>query len=63
MSSLSCPTRTLYTVDIQVGTKIAGTVTISEMSAVIAPVKSTSTYTLTEATDVSGVFNSFPQAS
>lgn len=63
MSSLSCPTRSVYSVDIKVGTKISGSVTIGEMSVLIAPVKATSQYTLTEATAVSGSLNAFPEAS
>lgn len=62
MTSLAVPSRPVYTVDLQAGTKISGTVTLTEKSMVIAPVKSSVTYGLTEANSVSGTFEQFPRA-
>lgn len=61
MTSLAVPTRPVYTVDIETGTKISGTVTLTEKSMVIAPVKSGEIYDLTEANSVSGDIASFPR--
>lgn len=61
MTSLAVPTRPVYTVDIETGTKISGTVTLAEKSMVIAPVKSGEIYDLTEANSVSGDIASFPR--
>jgi hypothetical protein len=61
MTSLAVPSRPVYTVDLQTGTKISGTVTLSEKSLVIAPAKSGLTYGLTEANSVSGSLAQFPR--
>lgn len=62
MTSLAVPSRPVYTVDLQTGTKISGTVTLTEKSMVIAPVKSGVTYGITEANSVAGTFEQFPRA-
>lgn len=62
MTSLAVPSRPVYTVDLQTGTKISGTVTLAEKSMSIAPVKSGITYQLTEVNAVSGAIDSFPRA-
>ena len=62
MTSLAVPSRPVYTVDLQTGTKISGTVTLTEKSMVIAPVKSGVTYGITEANSVAGAFEQFPRA-
>jgi hypothetical protein len=62
MTSLAVPSRPVYTVDLQTGTKISGTVTLAEKSMVIAPVKSGVTYGITEANSVSGSLAQFPRA-
>jgi hypothetical protein len=62
MTSLAVPSRPVYTVDIETGTKISGTVTLTEKSMVIAPVKSGLTYDITEANSVTGAIDQFPRA-
>ena len=63
MTSLAVPSRPVYTVDLQTGTKISGTVTLTEKSMVIAPAKSGVTYEVTEVNSVTGTFEQFPRAS
>lgn len=60
MATLRVPSRSDYSVDLQVGTKISATVTASEASVLIQPVKSATEYTLTEAVAVSGSLAAFP---
>lgn len=62
MTSLAVPSRPVYTIDIETGTKISGTVTLTEKSMVIAPVKSGLTYGITEANSVAGAIDQFPRA-
>ena len=63
MTSLAVPSQPVYTVGLQTGTKISGTVTLTEKSMVIAPAKSGVTYEVTEANSVTGTFEQFPRAS
>lgn len=60
---LRVPSRSDYSVELNVGTTISATVSVTEKSVLIAPVKSATDYTLTEAVSVDGSMAAFPVAS
>jgi hypothetical protein len=63
MATLSVPSRTDYAVDLQVGTTISATITISEKSVSIAPAKSAAEYAVVESTSANGSMIAFPAVS
>lgn len=60
---LRVPSRSDYAVELQVGTTLSATVTISDKVVLIQPVKSASEYSVSESTSVSGSIAAFPTVS
>ena len=61
MTNLVVPSRTSYVVNIETGTKIEGTFTITRKQVTIEPVKSDISEVATEVTNADGSLAAFPR--
>jgi hypothetical protein len=63
MTDLAVPSRSSYVVDLQVGTSVQGTITISRKTVTIEPVQSTISESVSESTSSADSILPFPRVS
>ena len=63
MTDLAVPSRSSYVADLQVGTSVQGTITISRKTVTIEPVQSTISESVSESTSSTDSILPFPRVS
>jgi hypothetical protein len=63
MTDLAVPSRSSYVADLQVGTSVQGTITISRKTVTIEPVQSTISESVSESTSSADSILPFPRVS
>ena len=63
MTDLAVPSRSSYVADLQVGTSVQGTITISRKTVTIEPVQSTISESVSESTSSADSILPFPRIS